>query len=49
MKSHNAIDLYSYGVKTYLSINILHLKSNEYWSIPVAEKTAEEIMQVLLS
>jgi hypothetical protein len=25
------------------------LKSNEYWSIPVAEKTAEEIMQVLLS
>jgi hypothetical protein len=42
-----ALDLvYSYGAKTYLSI--LHLKSNEYWSIVVAEKTAEEIMQVLL-
>jgi hypothetical protein len=37
-----ALDLYSYGAKTYLSI--LHLKSNEYWSIVVAEKTAEEIM-----
>jgi hypothetical protein len=29
-----ALDLYSYGAKTYLSI--LHLKSNEYWSIVVA-------------
>jgi hypothetical protein len=41
-----ALDLYSYGAKIYLSI--LDLKSNEYWSIVVAEKTAEEIMQVLL-
>jgi hypothetical protein len=41
-----ALDLYTFGKKTYLSI--LHLKSGEFWSLPVAEKTAEEIMQILI-
>jgi hypothetical protein len=40
-----ALDLYTFGNISYLSI--LKVSSNEYWCIPVAEKTAEEITSIL--